>query len=145
MTNTNEKLIELVDEALKQTKKQRRFCPISKIIKARAQKKFGDVLRRPWTDPMAQVTRGVHRTRAIPWNFPAVGTLLPWRPKVNWIVETAKRAWEQYRIYERLSQPRYGPRDARPKGKNLGDTKVFNWKHITHVRALLNEADNQTF
>ena len=145
MTNTNEKIIELVSEALKQTKKQRRFCPISKVIKARTQKRFGDVLRRPWTDPMAQVTRGIHRTRATPWNFPPQGTLLPWRPKVNWIVETSKRAWEQYRIYERLPHPRYGPRDARPKGKNIGDTKVFNWKHITHVRALLKEADSHTF
>ena len=32
MTNTNEKIIELVNEALSKTKKQRRFCSISSII-----------------------------------------------------------------------------------------------------------------
>ena len=63
MTNTNEKIIELVNEALSQTKKRRRYCSISTIIKRRAEKIFGEALRKHWSDPIGQVVRGYHRTR----------------------------------------------------------------------------------
>ena len=149
MTNTNDKIIELVNEALSRTKKQRKFCPLSAIIKARAQKKFGDSLRRDWRDPIGQVTRGIHRTRERPWNFTAKGECLPWGPKTNWIVETAKRAWEQYRLWEKLPvrYQRYGQgsNKERRTGKNIGDTKAFHWQQVTHVRILLEAADDHRF
>ena len=96
MTNTNERVIELVNEALSETRKQRKYCPISKIIKRRAEKRFGQSLRKHWSDPIGQVVRGFHRTRAKPWNFTYKGECLPWRPKTNWIVDTARRIWDDY-------------------------------------------------
>ena len=140
-------MIRLVNEALSKTKKQRRFTPISKIIQERAKKKFGDALRRHWTDPVGQVTRGLHSTRARPWNFTVKGECLPWRPKTNWMVDTAKNVWSHMRLYDRLPLPHrnYKASEWKPRGKNVGDAKEFNWKDLAHVRILLEAADDHAF
>ena len=137
-----------MNEALSQTKKQRRYCSISTGIKRRAEKRFGDSLRKHWSDPIGQVVRGYHRTRERPWNFTYKGECLPWRPKSNWIIDTARRIWDRFRLYEQLParQQKYGQSDKdRPSGKNVGDYKTFHWQLITHVRVLLNAADQERF
>ena len=148
MTNTNERVIELVNEALSETRKQRKYCPISKIIKRRAEKRFGQSLRKHWSDPIGQVVRGFHRTRAKPWNFTYKGECLPWRPKTNWIVDTARRVWDKCRLYERLPahQRKYSPGDKdRPSGQKCRRFQNIPWKLITHVRVLLDAADDERF
>ena len=146
-TNTNEKVIGLINEALSKTKKQRKFTPISKVIKERAKKKLGDALRRDWKDPVGQVVRGVHSTRARPWNFTLPGECLPWRPKTNWLVDTAKNVWTHLKLHENLPQAQrtYNATEWKPKGKNVGDTKDFLWKDLRHVRILLQAADDSRF
>ena len=75
--STYEQVMGLINEALSKTKKQRQFTPISKVIKERAKQKLGDALRRDWKDPVGQVVRGVHSTRARPCNFTLPGECLP--------------------------------------------------------------------
>ena len=127
MTNTNKIIIELVNEALSQAKKQRRYCSISTIIKRRAEKIFGEALRKHWSDPIGQVVSGYHRTRQRPWNVTYKGECLPWRPRSNWIVDTARRVWDRNCLYTQLPahQQRYSPSDReRPSGTNVEDFKT---------------------
>lgn len=109
-------------------------------------------MRDPPTEPTAQVTMGIHHTyqnqrisNKIPWILPTPGIdkLCPRRPRCNWIIETAKEAWKQYKMYEHLPiNNRYYTNRGRnhiPKWSKakIGDPKEFNYQAPTHVRLLI--------
>ena len=64
------------------------------------------------------------------WNIPGVGALRVGRPRVNWSIETAKLAWTKAKIYEKVSR---------------GQVQEFDYKKITHVRKLIEEARKDAF
>jgi hypothetical protein len=137
----------MLNQALSRTKKHRRYTPISTIIEEKTKKKLGDALRRNWTDPVGQVVRGVHSTRAKPRNFTLKGGCQPWRPKNNWLVESVKNAWDHLRLYDCLPEAkrRHNAIEWKPRGKSIGDVKELLWQNLQHVRILLQVADDYRF
>ena len=154
MANANQAVVAAVNRVFKnylfcKGKDQRKvnFELISERIKIRAKEKLGSTIRKNPTDPMFQVLLGLNPTSEEPRNLPTPPGLNPWRPKVNWIIETASQAWIDHKLHLRLRQPFYTNTHPNkpPKGKEVGEAKIFNYKAITHVRALIEAARRKIF
>ena len=97
-TNTNNYVIEQINQEMNSSKEAKPFVKISERITNKAIRILGDALRRTEEDPVAEVMIGDSHT----WNLPMPGQLRKYRPRCSWAIETATNAWTKHKLYEQL-------------------------------------------
>ena len=133
-TNTNEKLIQELNKVAASRKRKTihstrpPFEKLSTRIKDRAIKLLAKAIRSNPENPMAEVIMAGDI-----WNIPEKGDNRVGRPKVNWLIETAKNALRKHKLYESFPG-RIAERDI-----------DFNYKNKAYVKHLIAEARKYTF
>ena len=67
------------------------------------------------------------------WNIPDKGDNGVGRPKVNWLIETARNAWRKHKLYETLP--------GRVEERDMD----FDYKKKSYVKHLIAEAKKAKF
>ena len=103
ITNANEQLIIELNKIASSRKRKTihstrpPFEKLSTRIKNRAIKLLGKSIRANPDNPMSEVIMAGDI-----WNIPDKGDNRVGRPKVNWLIETAKNAWGKHKLYETM-------------------------------------------
>ena len=135
-TNTNAQLIREINEILITEKSKKEFQTTTQRIEERAIKLLGKAIRKAKTEPEAEAL--MHETEDT-WNIPMpkTGLMRNGKPRINWAIETANKAWWKHKMYEDTN--------IRAGSANRGQPRDFNYRYITHVRKIIKEARNGTF
>ena len=99
------------------------FKPISTRIKEKRNAIFGEILRRPENDPVRETI-----LKGEMWNLPEIQRV--GRPRVNWIIETAKNVWAERELFHSL------------KGRAKCE---FDPKNQIHIETIVSAADLNIF
>lgn len=122
-TNTNVAQLKAVNNELKNNKKLTQFKAISTRLQEKSHAMLGEILRRPEKDPVRETL-----ISGTAWNLLVICRV--GRPRVNWIIETAKSIWDTSQIYKLTVN---------------GFSCKFNHKDSTHVEAILSAAQQRPF
>ena len=94
-------------------------------------KQLGKALRQPSTEPVNEVIRGLEEMWKLPCQVYHI-SCRGGRPRINWILETARQAWDKFKLWKKTGDDVYIPID-------------FDYRKRKHVKIIIDEALAGTF